>query len=115
MFVSKNIKPVLFFYEIKKFVISIFYLFSSFYSYSRNNDSTKVNKKRVFLVSSSLSLYFGASFYYVQNSWWSDKANEFHFDPGNDLVYALNVDKAAHFLEVYMLQIFFRHLTDGLV
>jgi hypothetical protein len=33
----------------------------------------------------------------VQNSWWSDKANEFHFDTGNDLVYALNIDKAAHF------------------
>tara|TARA_B100000902_G_C27250963_1_gene885237 strand:- start:68 stop:976 length:909 start_codon:yes stop_codon:yes gene_type:complete len=56
-----------------------------------------LNKKRVILVSSSLALYFGASFYYVQNSWWSDISNDFHFDPGNDLVYALNVDKAAHF------------------
>ena len=83
--------------KLKNLLFLYFIFFSSFYSYSRNNDSTKVNKKRVFLVSSSLSLYFGASFYYVQNSWWSDKANEFHFDLGNDLVYALNVDKAAHF------------------
>ena len=49
------------------------------------------------MVSSSLAAYFGASFYYVQNTWWSDVTNDFHFDPGNDLVYALNVDKAAHF------------------
>ena len=60
-------------------------------------DSVKTNKKRVAIVSGSLGLYFTASYLYVQNSWWGDISEEFHFDPGNDLVYALNVDKAAHF------------------
>ena len=64
---------------------------------SRALSADSINKKRVVLVSSSLALYFSASFYYVQNTWWSDISNDFHFDPGNDLVYALNVDKAAHF------------------
>ena len=77
------------------FVILIMFFFK--YSNGQSKDSSRVNKNRVVLVSSSLGLYFGASFYYVQNSWWSDISNDFRFDPGNDLVYALNVDKAAHF------------------
>jgi hypothetical protein len=60
-------------------------------------DTNSVDKKKVILVSSSLALYFGGSFYYVQNAWWDDISNDFHFDSGNDLVYALNVDKAGHF------------------
>jgi hypothetical protein len=60
-------------------------------------DTNSVDNKKVILVSSSLALYFGASFYYVQNAWWDDISNDFHFDSGNDLVYALNVDKAGHF------------------
>ena len=61
-------------------------------------DTNSVDKKKVTLVASSLALYFGASYYYVQNAWWDDISNDFHFDLGNDLVYALNVDKAGHFL-----------------
>ena len=43
-------------------------------------DTNSVNKKKVILVSSSLALYFGGSFYYVQNAWWDDISNDFHFD-----------------------------------
>ena len=35
---------------------------------------------------------------YVQNSWWSEKQEPFHFDDGADLTYALNVDKVGHFM-----------------
>ena len=81
----------------KNLLLVILFMFFLKYSSGQSIDSIRVNKKKVVLVSSSLGLYFGASFYYVQNSWWSDISNDFRFDPGNDLVYALNVDKAAHF------------------
>ena len=62
------------------------------------NDTLKLNKKRVFIVSSSLAGALGGSYWYVQHSWWSDKQISFHFDDGADLTYALNVDKAGHFM-----------------
>ena len=83
--------------KIKSLLIFLLFIFINLSSQARISDSNLVNKNRVILVSSSLAAYFGASFYYVQNTWWSDVSNDFHFDPGNDLVYALNVDKAAHF------------------
>lgn len=70
---------------------------NSSYLYSQI-DTLGVNNSRVLLVGSSLALSLGASYTYVENAWWKDISSEFHFDPGNDLVYALNVDKAAHFL-----------------
>ena len=62
------------------------------------SDSLKVNKKRVFIVGSSLAVALGGSYWYIQNSWWSDKQIPFHFDDGADLTYALNVDKVGHFI-----------------
>ena len=53
-----------------------------------------IHKGRVVLVSSSLALALGGSYYYVQNAWWNEKQVAFHFDDGSDKVYALNVDKA---------------------
>ena len=61
-------------------------------------DSTKIKKGRVIVVSSSLVAVLGGSYLYVENSWWSDKQIPFHFDDGADLTYALNVDKAGHFI-----------------
>ena len=83
--------------KIKSLLIFLLFIFINLSCQAKIPDSNLVNKNRVILVSSSLAAYFGASFYYVQNTWWSDVSNDFHFDPGNDLVYALNVDKAAHF------------------
>ena len=83
--------------KIKSLLIFLLFIYINLSCQSKTLDSNLVNKNRVVLVSSSLAAYFGASFYYVQNTWWSDVSNDFHFDPGNDLVYALNVDKAAHF------------------
>ena len=83
--------------KIKSLLIFLLFIYINLSCQANTLDSNLVNKNRVILVSSSLAAYFGASFYYVQNTWWSDVSNDFHFDPGNDLVYALNVDKAAHF------------------
>ena len=97
MFVSKNKKLAEYFMKFKS--LSILF-FSTLFVFSTNAsilDSVKTNKKRVAIVSGSLGLYFAASYLYVQNAWWDDISEEFHYDPGNDLVYALNVDKAAHF------------------
>ena len=61
------------------------------------NDSISIHKGRLVLVGSSAASVLGCSYLYVQKSWWSDIATEFHFDDGSDLRYALNVDKAGHF------------------
>ncbi len=60
------------------------------------NDSIK--KGKVILVSSSLGVVLAGSYVYIENSWWSEKQTEFHFDNGSDKVYALNVDKVGHFI-----------------
>jgi VanZ family protein len=39
----------------------------------------------------------GASYLYLQDTWWKDNDPDFRFDTGNDLHYAHNLDKAAHF------------------
>ena len=91
----------------KSLLIFLLFIFINISCRAKIPDSNLVNKNRVILVSSSLAAYFGASFYYVHNTWWSDVSNDFHFDPGNDLVYALNVDKAAQFFGgVYSSDIF---------
>lgn len=70
-----------------------------FYNYTlAQNESLKVNKKRVALVSSGLCAALGSSYYFIQSAWWADKQIPFHFDDGADLTYALNVDKAGHFM-----------------
>ena len=61
-------------------------------------DTNKVNKGKIFLVSSSLGLALTGSYLYIEKSWWADKQIPFHFDDGMDLKYALNVDKAGHFM-----------------
>ena len=61
-------------------------------------DILEPNKSRFFIAGSGLALALGTSYWYIQNSWWSDKQTSFHFDDGADLTYALNVDKAGHFM-----------------
>ena len=62
------------------------------------NESLKVDSKRALIAGGSIALALGGSYWYIQNSWWSDKQIPFHFDDGSDLTYALNVDKAGHFM-----------------
>lgn len=78
------------------FLLVIFFVSSQ--NIFGQSDSLKVNKKRVFIVGSSLAGALGGSYLYVQNSWWSEKQEPFHFDDGADLTYALNVDKVGHFM-----------------
>tara|TARA_B100001250_G_scaffold85675_1_gene70764 strand:- start:423 stop:1367 length:945 start_codon:yes stop_codon:yes gene_type:complete len=92
-----NIEPISIFMKFKSlFLILIAILFSQ--SVLAKSDSIQINKNRVLVVSSSLLGAIGGSYWYIQNSWWSDKQVSFHFDDGADLTYALNVDKIGHFL-----------------
>ncbi len=63
----------------------------------QQTDSTSVKKGRLALVASGAISVLGGSYIYVQKSWWSDAATDFHFDDGTDFRYALNVDKGGHF------------------
>ena len=78
------------------FSLSLFVLFAC--SITAKTDSTKIKKGRMIVVSSTLAAILRGSYLYVENSWWSDKQIPFHFDDGADLTYALNVDKAGHFM-----------------
>ena len=78
------------------FLVGFLLLFSQ--EIFSQKDTSKVNKKRVFIAGTSLGAIFGGSYWYIQNSWWSEKKIPFHFDNGSDLTYALNVDKVGHFM-----------------
>ena len=65
---------------------------------SAKSYALNVNKKRFFIAGSSLVLAVGTTYWYMHNSWWADQKIPFHFDNGADLTYALNVDKAGHFM-----------------
>ncbi len=78
------------------FLVALYSLI--FQNISAQTDTLKINKKRVLLVGSSLAVGLGGSYWYIKNSWWSDKQIPFHFDDGADLRYALNVDKIGHFM-----------------
>ncbi|MBC8266814.1 MAG: DUF2279 domain-containing protein [Flavobacteriales bacterium] len=80
-------------------ILFLLFLFLGLFSEGKQvlkNDSIK--KGRVILVSSSLLGALSSSYLYIENSWWNEKQQSFHFDNGSDKVYALNVDKAGHFM-----------------
>lgn len=80
-------------------ILFLLFLFLGLFSEGKQvlkNDSIK--KGRVILVSSSLLGALSGSYLYIENSWWNEKQQSFHFDNGSDKVYALNVDKAGHFM-----------------
>lgn len=60
-------------------------------------DSTQIRPLRLALVGGGAASVLGGSYAYIQKSWWSDNASDFHFDDGSDLRYAKNVDKGGHF------------------
>ncbi|MAW21373.1 MAG: hypothetical protein CMD16_03140 [Flavobacteriales bacterium] len=78
------------------FLVGLYLLF--FNNLLAQTDTKKINKKRVLIVSSSLGVALGGSYWYVKNAWWAEKQTDFHFDDGADLTYALNVDKIGHFM-----------------
>lgn len=89
----------------QKFKIILYlYLFViqfDFYSKASILDTTQVNnivKSKLAIILGATSLTLGASYFYVQNVWWSDNKQSFHFDNGADYLYAKNVDKCAHFM-----------------
>ena len=85
--------------KIKSLFFFFLFLLNVFFTNAKQsfgNDSIK--KGRIILVSSSLAVALGGSYLYIENSWWNEKQQGFHFDDGSDKVYALNVDKTGHFM-----------------
>ena len=66
-------------------------------SYILKKDNS-IKTSRLVIIASGLTLSLAGTYYYVDRAWWSENSIDFHFDNGPDLIYALNVDKAAHFL-----------------
>jgi len=62
----------------------------------------EVNKGRLILVGSTLTLSMVTIHIYQQNGWWKDNRAPFHFE--EDLVYGLNVDKFGHFYGATLME-----------
>ena len=66
---------------------------------SLNNASLwDADNKRIINVANPTGDQDAATKHYLENTWWKDQSQNFHFDNGADLRYALNVDKAGHFI-----------------
>ena len=80
------------------FFFSLFFLNGVLASAKQPFANDSIKKGKVILVSSSLGVALAGSYLFIENSWWNEKQRGFHFDNGSDKVYALNVDKAGHFI-----------------
>lgn len=52
--------------------------------------------QRLAVVGVPVAAAAGGTYLYFQHAWWRDEATRFHFDTGQDLRYARNLDKVAH-------------------
>lgn len=77
--------------------ISLLYSFFLVSSSFGQQDTSKVNYGRLSITGGSALAVLGGSYAYINNAWWSDQSNDFHFDDGSDLRYAKNIDKGGHF------------------
>lgn len=87
--------------SLRRLVVIFINLLLCNFIYSSNNsikDTNFIKKDRIIIVGSVLSASTLGSYFYVKNKWWDEKHADFHFDRGTDLTYALNVDKAGHFI-----------------
>ena len=101
MFANKSIKTNIISMSFKGlfvFTICCFFSFSTLANTEFLYSSYKLDKKRIIIVSAGVSVGLTASYLYAKKNWWSEQESNFHFDNGPDLRYALNVDKAGHFL-----------------
>lgn len=84
--------------NIRLFLAIIFFL-SNYTMKSQSVEKiNRIQKSKTIILSSSLALSMAGAYYYAENAWWNEEAVDFHFDQGADLTYALNVDKAGHFM-----------------
>lgn len=83
--------------KFKSLFLVVFCIFFSKNVFTQTHKSA-LNKKRLIIAGSSLGATLGATYLHIQNTWWSERQTSFHFDNGSDLRYALNVDKAGHFM-----------------
>lgn len=69
---------------------------------------SKINPWRVAIISSAVPITVGGLYVYLQNAWWADKRVPFHFT--DDVSYALNLDKAGHFMSSVLVSTAFADL-----
>lgn len=89
-------------------------LFSPSFARANSPNDTlpqKISPGRTAIIAGAASSTLGATYIFLQNAWWKETSQGFHFDNGRDLKYARNLDKAAHFLGgVIYSDIFFQSL-----
>jgi hypothetical protein len=61
------------------------------------DNSPRPDAKRLAVLGASTGVALVSSFMYVNKAWWADRKMKFHFDTGDDLLYAKNIDKLGHF------------------
>lgn len=60
-------------------------------------EESRIDPFRLGIVAGVAASSLGMSYVFVQNQWWGGEKGKLHLDTGNDLIYAKNIDKAAHF------------------
>ncbi|MCL2328222.1 MAG: YfiM family protein [Bacteroidetes bacterium] len=78
------------------------------FSYPQFAANNNVNPWRVAIIASAVPITVGGLYIYLQNAWWADQRVPFHFE--DDLLYALNLDKAGHFLSGILVSTVFTDL-----
>ena len=85
--------------------ISVFGQFNE--SILRQNDTIKVNYKELALVGTIIPVTMTGVYIYLNNVWWRDDRVPFHITDELELHYALNLDKAGHFISSYFVSTVF--------
>lgn len=82
------------------------------YKESTQIDTSKVNYKELALVGTIIPVTMTGVYIYLNNVWWSDKRVPFHITDDLELRYALNLDKAGHFISSYFVSTVFSDVLE---
>ena len=76
--------------------------------YPQHQTEQKIHPWRVAVIVSVVPVTVGGLYVYLQKAWWADQRVPFHFE--DDLLYALNLDKAGHFVSGILVSTAFTDL-----
>ena len=60
------------------FIINLFFLLFSTNCNSQS-DTIMLNKNKLFIAGSTITLSLASTYYYIENSWWADNKTDFSF------------------------------------
>lgn len=93
-----------------KFLVFIFILLQCISAFAQNDTLTnythkpqQVNYKHVALVGTVIPVTITGVYVYLNNVWWKEQRVPFHITDDAELRYALNLDKAGHFISSYFV------------